>query len=243
MDSVQKTIEKVQLFSALPPGWCQGYEIPPSPETIFFACEVIKKISQFGLHIDAFPGDEDSVRISVLKGDHSVDFDVHKNSFLSLIEEKGIGFQYEELDYKENPSLSEILKKIFSISKLNQQAWSVIRRPQEMQHFSYDVLPVFVSTVTTYKIGEMMETDSCLFASLIQENTIPKKSATTQTASNYTEEAFPYLKKNAQKNITEPSANTYLNAIQQSAHRPLDTWKYPKNCLPVAMSPYASACR
>ena len=242
MDSVQKAIEKVQLFSTLPPGWCQGYEIPPSTETIDFACRVIKKISPLGLHIDAFPGDEDSVRISVLNGDHSLDFDVHKNCFLSFTEEKGIGFQYEELDYKENPSFSEILGKIFSISNFVQQTWRTVPSYQELEYSSLEAVHFFAPTVTTYRIGEMMETDTCSFASWIPENIIRARNATLQTVSDCIREASLYLKKNAQKNKAEQYVNTYLNVIQQSVPHQSDIWKYPKSSLPVSIEGYTHQC-
>lgn len=112
--SKQSSVEaKARHLANLPAGWCHGDEVPPSSETVAMACLIIGKIfDHLNARADVFPGDANSITVTAYREQSSLDIAVQENSILSYIEEKGIGADYEEVDYAESPTLHDVLEKM-----------------------------------------------------------------------------------------------------------------------------------
>lgn len=109
-------LRKLGQMKKLKPGWCGGYEIPPTESTVAAARQMAEYFFEKKLNVDVFPGDDNDVLVSCYKDDYALTVDVAENGYRSLSVEKGEGYDVTEERYQEFPSLRDIEIAVLDLS-------------------------------------------------------------------------------------------------------------------------------
>ncbi|MFH1114472.1 MAG: hypothetical protein V1792_11170 [Pseudomonadota bacterium] len=104
-----RVIEKIKSFGSLPEGWDFGVGRPAPHEVIDMAVKLYGRGAVLGLRSDAFPGSEGTVYVVFYKGIEAVEFCVNADLSLIVTHERGIGVDFDELDYREGLNYEEAM--------------------------------------------------------------------------------------------------------------------------------------
>ena len=86
MPSVSDTITKITGFRDLPVGWHYGKGGPISPSFIAQALGIVRQAEALGFQeMDAFPGAEGEVRVTIYQGDEYYEFTIEANGMISFV--------------------------------------------------------------------------------------------------------------------------------------------------------------
>ncbi len=102
-----KVIEKIDSFGSLPDGWDFGAGGPAPRVVRERAIKLYRWGALFGLRANAFPGSEGEVYVAFYRGVDTVEVCVNLDLSCTITLERGIGVDFEELDYREGLSHEE----------------------------------------------------------------------------------------------------------------------------------------
>jgi hypothetical protein len=102
-------IDKIRSFGSLPEGWDFGIGDPAPNEVIESAIVLYRKGTIMGLRADAFPGTGGAVYVAFYKGIDTLEVCINPDVSVTITVERGIGMDFEELDYKEGLTFLETI--------------------------------------------------------------------------------------------------------------------------------------
>ncbi len=108
-NNFQKTVNKIQGFSNLPRGWYYGEGEAPSKDAINLALKLNEQAFANGFNkTDAFPGINGEIQVTAYFDLFFIEMTIERNEEISYLFE----FNKEEIEYRENLSYFEMVKKI-----------------------------------------------------------------------------------------------------------------------------------
>ncbi len=107
---------KIRSFRELSDGWHFGEGGPPSEDIIKQALEVCQIGKRYSLKCEVFPTVDKGVTVAFYDGDQCIEVTVTGENKLIVSHEQGIGFDYEEVYYKDNASEIDIKKQCQKIA-------------------------------------------------------------------------------------------------------------------------------
>lgn len=97
-------IDKIMSFGLLPEGWDFGIGKAAPQNVIELATKLYEHGSRIGLMADAFPGTGGEIYVAFYKDNDTVELCVNLDLSLIITLERGVGVDFEELDYIEGVS-------------------------------------------------------------------------------------------------------------------------------------------
>lgn len=109
--------EYIDSFALLPEGWNFGEGNPAQPELITKAIEIYRFGKSLGFNGNAFPTGNGEIEISFSYQEHFIDVYLTNRNTLEYTYERGIGDNYQEVEYLENISVQELKDKLTSFEE------------------------------------------------------------------------------------------------------------------------------
>jgi hypothetical protein len=99
-----RVVEKIKNFGYLPDGWDFGIGHAAPPAVVKRAIRLHQQGRRYGLKTDAFPGTGGEIYVVFYKSKDALEIRVNLDLSLDMTLERGIGIEYDELDYAEHLS-------------------------------------------------------------------------------------------------------------------------------------------
>ena len=117
-------LAKLQKLAHLPDGWEYGKGKPTHPHVYKVACSIYQRLaSSLWLQADAFPCADGSLYLVFYSGQRCVEIRIWAHGGIDLSVEEGFGQDFQELLEKEDVSLDEIEKVVFSFLIQGSNQW------------------------------------------------------------------------------------------------------------------------
>jgi hypothetical protein len=149
MSQTNSVIEKIRSFGFLEEGWDFGEGSPAPQEVIETAINLHKMGSTLGINSNAFPGADGEISVAFYFGTDTIEVKVNRDLSFNLTHERGIGADYDILEYLQDVSQKEIESSLIHL-KGEGTAWKSSERytPRNMTPTANDLrairLPIFM---------------------------------------------------------------------------------------------------
>ena len=105
-------LAKLQELADLPDGWRFGEGIAIDPAVLHTAQDIYRRLANFPLKADAFPGTDGSLSLVFYSDDRCVEICISQDGGLDLAVEEGEGFDFRETEAIPNASFQDVLYQI-----------------------------------------------------------------------------------------------------------------------------------
>ncbi|MFH0824025.1 MAG: hypothetical protein V2B18_14845 [Pseudomonadota bacterium] len=114
-------MDKITSFGSLPEGWDFGLGGPAPLSVRECAISIHQQGTELGLMSDSFPGTGGEIYVAFYRGADTLEIRVNLDLSLNVSLERGIGVDFEELDYMEHLGFDAATDylKVFSESRCN----------------------------------------------------------------------------------------------------------------------------
>jgi len=113
---------KIRSFGNLPLGWDVGEGEPAKPEVVIEALQLHALGLSLGFITDAFPDTGGEISITFYHDQDTIEITVNADLTYTLAHERGIGFEFDELTYKENVDYTTLFEYLQGL-RVYQQKW------------------------------------------------------------------------------------------------------------------------